>query len=316
MNGGVWIGISLLLLLAGGILLAGYRRKLERSYTKTEKVLQDILNRKNVDYSETLGDTREDKLVSLSVKLSGQLLHASREAEEEKEAVKGMIGDISHQLKTPLSNIKMCTELLEDPSLTEGERLEFLHRIREQTEKIQWLLAQLVKISRLETGAISFTPVWEGLKQTVADSVASVFAAAGEKQIEIQVQEFPEIQVWHNRKWTVEALGNILENAVKYSPRGSAIVIRVNVLELYVDIEIQDEGPGISQDEYNLIFQRFYRGKNGEKVPGSGLGLYLTQLILSKEKGYAAVQSQPGTGSCFHVMLPVDFLQDRHKITF
>lgn len=315
MSGPFWLGASSLLLLAGGGMLFLYKRKLEISYEKTEKILRDILNRKTVDYKETLSDTREDKLASLSLQLAGRLVHASRESDREKEAVKGMIGDISHQLKTPLSNIKMCTELLEDPSLEERERLEFLHRIREQSEKIQWLLSQLVKISRLETGAISFAAGYEGLKQTIADSVASVFGAAEEKQIEIRVGEFPDLLVWHNRKWTVEALGNILENAVKYSPRDSAIDISIRPLELYVDIEIRDEGPGIGKEEFNLIFQRFYRGRNGEKTQGSGLGLYLTQLILSKEKGYVTVDSKPGEGSSFHVMLPIQFLQDSHNFS-
>ena len=119
MSGPFWLGASALLLLAGGGMLFLYKRKLEISYEKTEKILRDILNRKTVDYKETLSDTREDKLASLSLQLAGRLVRASRESDREKEAVKGMIGDISHQLKTPLSNIKMCTELLEDPSLQE-----------------------------------------------------------------------------------------------------------------------------------------------------------------------------------------------------
>ncbi len=103
----------------------------------------------------------------------------------------------------------------------------------------------------------------------------------------------------HNPKWTAEAMGNILENAVKYSPAGSRIKIQVRPLEMYVQVNIRDQGPGIPEKEYNRIFQRFYRGEQVEQEEGTGLGLYLAQLILQKEKGYVTVSSRAGEGSCF-----------------
>mgnify|MGYP001080122484 FL=1 len=97
---------------------------------------------------------------------------------------------------------------------------------------------------------------------------------------------------------------NILENAIKYSPENSRIEITVNKMELYTRITISDEGIGIPEKEYHLIFQRFYRGKEVEQQEGSGLGLYLAQLILQQEKGYITVSSKPGQGSSFHIFLP------------
>ena len=109
--------------------------------------------------------------------------------------------------------------------------------------------------------------------------------------------------LFHNPKWTAEAMANVLENAVKYSPQRSRIMISMEKMDIYTRITIRDQGPGIQETEYNKIFQRFYRGKQAQTEEGVGLGLYLAQLILQSEQGYLTVDSKLNQGSRFHFFL-------------
>lgn len=168
---------------------------------------------------------------------------------------------------------------------------------------MQWLMASLLKASRLENGMIRFPVEAAGIKETIARSLGHVYGQAAAKDIALAVEEFQDFNLIHNPKWTAEALANILENAIKYSPRHSSIHVGVTRLDLYTEITIADEGIGISEKEYNLIFKRFYRSGMVEQQEGSGLGLYLAQLIVLQEKGYITVASRVGQGSRFSMFL-------------
>lgn len=273
-------------------------------WNKMEELLEDFQgcrwdNRDHQDVQET----RESKMISqLRQILSNASFHEKR-AVDEKNQVMELISDLSHQLKTPLANIVMNTELLRDERMEKSQQREFLNRTREQAEKMQWLMEDLLKASRLENGMIDFRAENTGIKGTIARAVGNVYAQAARKQIEICVEEFQDISLYHNPKWTAEAMTNILENAVKYSPEKSHITISISRLDIYTRIMISDEGIGIPETEYNRIFQRFYRGGRAEQQEGSGLGLYLAQLILQCEKGYITVSSKAGQGSCFSLFL-------------
>lgn len=248
-------------------------------------------------------ETRESRVVSQLRQILSAARFQKRQAAGERDQVMALISDLSHQLKTPLANIIMNTELLQDPGLGEEQRLEFLKRTRSQADKMQWLMADLLKASRLENGMIQFEAGYAGIKETIARAVSSVYGQASSRRIELIVEEFPDVRLFHNPKWTAEAMSNILENAVKYSPPGSCIRLSLVRLDLYTKIQIQDEGIGIPESEFNRIFRRFYRGKEVEQQEGSGLGLYLAQLILRCEKGYITVSSRVGEGSCFSLFL-------------
>ena len=149
----------------------------------------------------------------------------------------------------------------------------------------------------------SFSAEYTGIRETIGQAVSGVYAQAEDKNITIMVEAFEDRKLYHNPKWTAEALENILDNAVKYSPSGSTVTVRVYPMELYTQIEITDQGIGIPKGEYNKILQRFYRSGNAAQTQGSGLGLYLAQLILNNEKGYVTAVSRPGEGSSFRVFL-------------
>lgn len=253
-------------------------------------------------YSDVL-DTRESRVISQLQRILSETRFSEKQAMEDKNQVMKLISDLSHQLKTPLANIMMNMELLQDTALEEDRRKEFLEHTKSQADKMQWLMADLLKASRLENGMIHFSAEYTGIKETIAKAVSSVFAQASSKKIGVIVEDFRDFNLYHNRKWTSEAMSNILENAVKYSPENSDIRVTLDRLEIYTKITISDEGIGIPQSDFNRIFKRFYRGKEVEGQEGSGLGLYLAQLILQCEKGYITVSSNVGKGSSFSLFL-------------
>lgn len=223
-------------------------------------------------------------------------------ADFEKEQIKQLISDISHQLKTPLANVMMYEELLSSEDLTSAQQSNFLHKLKTQTKKIDWLLESLFKMSKLEQNVIEFDVKKEGIKETIRHAVNAVYEKAEEKNIDIRVAQFEDVKLFHHPKWTMEVFVNLLENAIKYSSFGS-IEISFEPLETYSIIHIKDHGIGISKEDIPHIFERFYRSKNVGQTEGSGIGLYLSKMILEKEKGYLTVQSEPGKGSVFSVFL-------------
>lgn len=275
---------------------------LSRTMNRINRIITGYLMKQKPEHTD-VAETRESKLVSQLRQLISLAEHEARTAREEKEVVSSLISDLSHQLKTPLANITMYTELLKDTTLTEEERREFLVRTGEQATKMEWLMKTLLKTSRLETGMIEFEVTANYIKETIANSISAVYAQAENKRIQISIAEFIDLKLLHNPKWTAEAISNILENAIKYSREAANIRITLESMELYTRLNIIDEGIGIAPEEYNLIFKRFYRSKQVEQLEGSGLGLYLSQLILGKEGGYITVSSELAKGSCFSLYL-------------
>lgn len=275
-------------------------------YRRQLRVFSDVLNtfEKTGELVEKESrETMESKLISRLCRVLKRSRQKEEQAGKEKQEIAELLSDISHQLKTPLANILLNTELLKEGKLSSRDQRQFLMRNQEQAEKMQWLMKTLVKASRIEQGILVFDTFLAPLTETLARSISAVYALAKEKQISIETEKVEECMPVHNPKWTAEAIGNILENAVKYSPKGSRIFIETTIMELYVQVKITDEGPGICGAEYNRIFRRFYRGKQAEEQEGSGLGLYLAQVILQSEKGYITVDKGRRGGTCFSVFL-------------
>ncbi|MDE5931835.1 MAG: HAMP domain-containing histidine kinase [Lachnospiraceae bacterium] len=304
----VWIfGIGLALCLLILIVAIIYFLK---EWKKVESILENFQNG-NIDgvRKYELYETRESKIVTRLLQILNNERFKEQQATGEKNQVMELISDLSHQLKTPLANIVMNMELLQGDTLTKEQQKEFLEHTEAQVEKMQWLMNSLLKASQLENGIIQFQAENIGIKATIAKAVSAVYAQASAKQIQLSVEEFQDFELYHNPKWTAEAMTNILENAVKYSPENSPVKIAVFRMDIYTRITISDEGIGIPENEYHHIFQRFYRGKAVEQREGSGLGLYLAQLILQHEKGYITVSSRLGKGSSFHVFLLNKFIK-------
>lgn len=223
---------------------------------------------------------------------------------EDRETLQELLSDISHQVKTPLANIRMFMNILQEHELPEQKRREFLATMDAQVEKLDFLMQCFIKMSRLESGTFAMNMEERSLYETVAQALNTVFARAELKNIRIEVQCDTDLMAYHDIRWTAEALGNILDNAVKYTPDGGQIRIRVLPWQFYARIEIEDTGPGIREEHYHDVFKRFYRAQETAKEEGVGLGLYLARCIITRQKGYISVRSQVGKGTVFSVCLP------------
>lgn len=249
------------------------------------------------DYDESLKSSIETKfaryLAASSKSFNG--------VKEEKERIKTLISDISHQTRTPVANIRLYTQLLGEQNLGEESR-ECLEALESQTEKLQMLIEALVKTSRLETGILELHTKPESLKNIVERSVEQYRPKADEKNIKLEAFT-SDISAVCDAKWTEEAVCNLLDNAVKYTPDGGNITVRLSEYEMFCRIDVTDDGNGISEEEQPKIFGRFYRGKDVYNKQGVGIGLYLTRQIVSNEGGYMKVISSEGNGSTFSIFL-------------
>lgn len=238
------------------------------------------------------------------VKLGNKLKLKTAQLKEEKDNTKVLVTDISHQLKTPISALKACFALYTEAEDVADEE-EFLQRCRMQINNVETLAHVLIQISRLETNMITLTIEPVSLVEILAGAVNAVYYKAKKKHISIETEEFEDLKLNLDKKWTIEAFANILDNSVKYSPEGTQISIRARKLYNYVRVEIEDNGIGIPREEQSKIFKRFYRGNADEvkREEGCGVGMYLTRKILEDEAGTIFVRSQERRGSIFCINL-------------
>lgn len=229
----------------------------------------------------------------------------SRKVDEERQELQRLVSDISHQVKTPVSNLKMVTDTLLTKSVTDQERIDFLQGIRSQIDKLDFLFQALVKTSRLETGAIRLEKKDCLLFDTLAQAMSGIVYSAEKKDIIVTVDCPEDLYLSHDSKWTAEALFNLLDNAVKYTLTGGRISVSVEQWEMYIKLNVTDTGKGISEGNQASIFRRFYREEEVHDESGVGIGLYLAREIITRQGGYIKVISEIGKGSTFSVFLPV-----------
>lgn len=248
----------------------------------------------------------ETKMSSLETKLAHFLTMNSTtkdQISEEKAKINELISDISHQTKTPLANILLYTQLLAESDLSEQER-KCVDLLMEQSEKLNFLISSLVKTSRLETGVISVSQKLNSIDKLLDNAIKQAKTKAEAKNIELTVEK-KEIYAMFDLKWTAEALYNIIDNAIKYTPSGGNVSISTTAYQLFCRIDITDTGIGMTEEETVKIFSRFYRGHLVSDEEGVGIGLYLAREIVASQGGYIKVQSKPQKGSTFSMFLPM-----------
>lgn len=249
-------------------------------------------------------DTLLDRVTFRLERLYSMLQSTKNTIEEQKTDLQEMISDISHQVKTPTTNLKMAAATLLESELSREQQVEYLQSINVQLDKLDFLMNAMVKSSRLETGVITLEKCQASVYETLAAALGSIFIKAEEKRLEVTVECPEDIEVLHDVKWTTEAIFNILENAVKYTPTGGRIQVAVMRWGDYVKIDIADSGKGIPENRQATIFKRFYREPEVHNIEGIGIGLYLTREIIAKQGGYIHVISSPGQGATFSISLP------------
>ena len=282
-----------LLLAAGSIFW--YRRRSGRLLENLNRMLDLAMAG-----SFTEGSFDETMLSALESKLAHYLAASTVSAQNvqaEKEKLKALIGDISHQTRTPISNLLLYTQLLSE----QPENRNCLEALDAQARKLQSLIDALVKTSRLESGVIALHPVPGELQKTIRAALSQIAPKAAAKGIPITLEP-ADAQAIFDPKWTEEAIYNLLDNAVKYTQGEVCITATEN--PLFSAVHIRDTGPGIPEEEQAKVFQRFYRGTEHAEEEGVGIGLYLVRQIAQGQGGYVKVRSQVGVGSTFSLYLP------------
>ena len=239
-------------------------------------------------------ETRLSRLESRWKEFLGSSVLSNQNLETERHRLEQFISDISHQTKTPMTNIKMYTELLkEEAALGDKASIEKISQyaamIDKQNTRLEFLIDSLTKLSRLENGTLTVVPKEDRIDKLIAASISAVESKAKVKHISITHKKNENLKALFDLKWTNEALINILDNAVKYSPENGRIEVYGDQFDMYQAIHVIDNGPGISEDEMAKIFGRFYRGSDVQQEEGVGVGLYLTREIVAKEDGYIKV---------------------------
>lgn len=296
----ILITIAAVLGSTAAIIINRYRTSKE--YEQLNRLIDATIKNelKEQDFDESRMSALETKLARF---LSVSTISAQNVAEE-KDRIKTLIADISHQTKTPISNLLLYSELLKEKEMS-GESSEYVEALYGQTEKLKFLIDSLVKLSRLENGILVLNSRQDDISVLLDRLEKTYSSKAAEKGLTLTVQRSADSPMAvFDGKWTEEALGNIVDNAIKYTQAGG-IDISFSASEMFLRIDIKDTGIGIAEEELPKIFGRFYRSAEVSREQGVGIGLYLAREILAAEGGYIKVSSKPDKGSVFSVFLPV-----------
>lgn len=292
---GVFVGCT-----AAGLLVKRYyQNRMEETYQELLQKLDRAIGGEIQDtaYNESMDAAVVERLNRV-VQIAGM---NQGKAERERDTIKSLISDISHQVRTPLTNIMLYVGLLKEQEL-DGDSMLLVDKIQKQSDKLDFFMKELIKSSYAEQEVISIHPEMNNVEEIVNTACQMVELAALKKKIDI-IQEEAEALCYADKKWTIEALGNILDNAVKYSPENTGVKVKVIPYESFICVQVEDQGIGIREEEQGMVFERFYRSKEVSNEPGFGIGLYLVREVLSKQGGYVKIKSEPGKGSVVQVYL-------------
>lgn len=233
-------------------------------------------------------------------KLSQKLNHQTELLQKDKLYLADAISDISHQLKTPLTSMMMMAELLATQTLSEEKELEFIHNIQVGVERMQWLVQSLLKISKLDAGAVELKQDSVSMKQLIKKSVEAFLIPMEMKQQSFCIDDREDVSFLGDLNWCTEAISNIVKNCMEHTSEGGTIGIRYGDNNFYTTIVIEDNGTGISKEDLPHIFERFYKGKSASKE-SVGIGLALSKAIITRQKGTIQVESKVGEGTRFTI---------------
>lgn len=283
------------------LLLLEYRKIFEKIRTVSiaaEQVVEHHLEKRLPDHIE--GDFGA---LGRSFNAMAERLHNSLgQLKQEKTFLRNLLSDISHQLKTPLASLIVFNEnLLNDPDMKQEIRMKFLERSGQQLERMEWLIISLLKLARVEAGAIRFHKECIRLGEMIDHAVQSLRMLSEQKMQKIHIHGGQDLCVRADEEWLNEAFINLIKNALEHSPPGGIIDITLEENSLFITVIIRDQGEGISPEDLPHIFERFYRGGGKTKAQSIGIGLSLSKSIIEEQGGIITASSEPGQGTEFKV---------------
>lgn len=265
---------------------------------KKEKDIKDIIkcieqiNKKN--YEIQIDSISEDELSILKneiYKTTIMLKEAAENSSKDKLNLKKSLEDISHQLKTPLTSILvMLDNIIEDSNMEEKIRNDFIVDIKRNVLNINFLVQSLLKLSKFDANTVHFVKQENDLKTIVEESIKNVSTLCDLRNINIKLNIKENSKIICDDKWQIEALTNIIKNAIEHSKNNSNIIINIENNNVYSMIEVIDFGEGIAKKDIKHIFERFYKCKN-TKTDSIGIGLALAKTIIEEDKGTISVES-------------------------
>lgn len=257
------------------------------------------------NYNLKIEENTENELSNLSnelYKITIMLKEQAEKSNKDKQVLQTSLEDISHQLKTPLTSISiMLDNIRENPQMDESTRQEFVHEISRQIEWINWLVISLLKLSKLESGTVTFKTEKINVKKLIDNITKNLAIPLDIKQQKIIVSEnTKDIYFIGDYNWQLEALTNIVKNCIEHSTENKNIYISYEQNNFYTKILVRDEGSGIEDKDIRHIFERFYKGKNSSNN-SVGIGLALAKSIIEKDNGYIICTSKVGKGTTFEI---------------
>lgn len=282
-----------------GLFILYYYHKTSKKIKEITNYMQEI-NEKN--YSLKLESNTEGEVSILQneiYKMTIMLRSESDNLKKEKLSLKESISDISHQLKTPLTSISiMLDNILDNPNLEEEIKLDFIKNVHHQIESINTLIIALLKLSRIEAGVVEFKKEKNSATEIIEKALENVEIIKEMKNIVIETHFKENVFFIGDKTWEIEALTNLIKNAIEHSDYGGKIEIKTSKNPIYTQIEIKDYGVGMSEKDLKNIFKRFYKGEHGNN-DSIGIGLNLVKNIVEKDNGLIEVKSKIGKGTTF-----------------
>ena len=295
----VVLAVSLLVVI--GISLWQHQR-MQKEVDKLIRYLSKVQDHMELPAMEEMKEGNLSILQSEIYKVVALLGQSYSIERSRKKYMADMLSDISHQIKTPLTAISVMTELLEGPGLEDEKRLEYVRRIDKQVSKITWLIRNLLILSRLEANVITLKKEAVDAKEMI-DQIRDTFEIMAEvKQVELDLASDPAIQLQCDRRWTIEALSNIVKNCIEHTGPEGFVKVRIRQDNIATHIDITDNGEGIGEEHLEHIFERLYKAGNSH-TDSIGIGLAMARQILMKQEGTISVCSEVEKGTHFHVKL-------------
>lgn len=301
------LGTGLTWVLAGVLAITAVLRFLRRLYRTIDRYQEEVHHIMNGGRSTRIDDTQEGSLSRLAGAINTMITSLQTHLHKEQQNrlfLKDTMTHISHQLKTPLSALFMYNEIMQGESVDNATVTRFLDKSGQELERMQRLIANLLKMARLDARIIELQKRAVRLNELIRRAAGSLETRLEREQKRIDLESAGQVTYSCDPEWLLEAVSNLLTNAIDHSAPGGVITARLAETPLLVDLEVVDHGEGVHPEDANFLFKPFYRSRFSQDKQGTGIGLSLARTIVEMHGGFITLDSKPGQGAKFTIHLP------------